>query len=181
MLHERHALALDRARDEHLRAVAHPGERVEGSTELVDVVPVAARDVPAERAKTLLEPAEGDDLVRRLVGLELVPVDDHRQAREALVRGGLQALVVLTLLQLSVADHDDDAAIASEVPLRPRDPAPLRDPHPERAGVGLDAGDADVRVSVEPTESPQLQQPIAWDHAECVERRVQARHVVALR
>ena len=181
VLHERNALALDRAGDQHLRPVAHVAERGEGGTELLDVVAVAGLDMPAERAEPLLEGAEGDDLVRRLVGLELVPVYDDRQPGEALVRGRLQPLVVLPLLQLAVADHDDHPAASPEVPLRPGDPAPLRDPHPERPGVRLDARDAHVRVPVEAAESAQLQEPLAGDHAEAVEGRVQPGHVVPLR
>ena len=181
MLHERHALALDRARDERLRAIADLAERLERVAKLADVVAVAGRDVPAEGTEPRLELAERDDLVRRLVRLELVAIDDDRKARQALVRGGLEPFVVLTLLQLAVADHDDDPTAAAEVPLRPRDPAALRDAHPERAGVGLDPGDADVRMTVEPTEPAQPQQPLARDHAERVERRVEPWHVVPLR
>ena len=133
VLHERHALALDRARDERLRAIADLAERLERVTKLADVVAVTGHDVPAEGTEPGLELAERDDLVRRLVRLELVAIDDDRKARQALVRGGLEPFVVLTLLQLAVADHDDDPPAAAEVPLRPRDPAALRDAHTERA------------------------------------------------
>ena len=162
------------------RSLTSPNE-AKAARSCVDVVAVAGLDAPAERAKPLLECAEGDDLVRRLVGLELVPVYDDRQPGEALVRGRLQPLVVLALLQLAVADHDDHPAVSPEVPLRPRDPAPLRDPHPERPGVRLDARDAHVRVPVEAAESAQLQEALAGDHAEPVEGRVQPGHVVPLR
>ena len=148
---------------------------------LAEVVSVAGRDVPAERTEALLELAERDDLVRRLVRLELVAIDDDREPGEALVRGRLEPLVVLALLQLAVADHDDDPPAAAEVALRPRDPAALRDPHPERAGVRLDPRHADVRMTVEPAEPAQPEEPLARDHAEREERRVEAGHVVALR
>ena len=97
------------------------------------------------------------------------------------MRRGLQPLVVLALLQLAVADHDDDPAAASQVPLRPRDPPPLRDAHAERAGVRLDPGHAHVRMAVEPAEPAQPHEALARDDPECVERGVQARHVVSLR
>ena len=42
-------------------------------------------------------------------------------------------------------------------------------------------GNADVRVTVEAAEAAQLQEPLARDHAERVERGVQPRHVVSLR
>ena len=67
------------------------------------------------------------------------------------------------------------------MPLRPGDPAALRDAHPERAGVRLDPRHADVRVPVEPAEAPQPQQPLGRDHAERVQGRVEPGHVVALR
>ena len=181
MLHERHALALDRARNERLRAIADPAERLERVTKLADVVAVTGHDVPAEGTEPGLELAERDDLVRRLVRLELVAIDDDREARQALVRGRLEPFVVLTLLQLAVADHDHDPPAAAEVPLRPRDPAALRDAHTERPGVGLDTGDSDVRMTVEPTETAQPQQPLTRDHAEPVKRRVEAWHVVPFR
>ena len=181
MLHERHALALDRARDESLRPIADLAERRERAAKLVDVVPVAGRHVPAERAEPLLELAERHDLVGRLVRLQLVAIDDDGEARQALVRGRLEPLVVLALLQLAVADHDDDAPASPEMALRPRDAASLRDPHPERAGVGLDPRDADVRMTVEAAEPAQPQESLARDHTERVQRRVETRHVVSLR
>ena len=100
---------------------------------------------------------------------------------EALVRGRLERLPVLALLQLPVAGHDDDPPAAAELPLRERDPASLGDAHPERARARLDPGHADVRVPVEPAEAPQPEQTLARDDAEREERRVQPGHVVALR
>src|SRR5205823_9148727 len=76
MFHEGNAATLDRSRDENLRdarrRVPHCGER---SSELIVVMPVARFDVPAERPQLRLEIAEGEDLFRRLVRLELVAVD----------------------------------------------------------------------------------------------------------
>ena len=99
-----------------------------------------------------LEALEREDLLGRLVRLELVAVDDDEQPPDPLVRRRLERLPVLAFLQLAVARHHDDAAAAAEMALRPRDPARLGDPHPERAGVRLDPGDADVGVPVEPPE-----------------------------
>ena len=182
MLHERDALALDRLRDEHPRsAVVAAPERPEGVVQGRMVVPVARDDAGAERSELRLEALEGEDLLRRLVRLKLVPVDDDEQPSDALVRGRLQRLPVLSLLELAVAGHHDDAAAAAEVALRPRDAARLRDPHPERARVRLDPGDADVRVAVEAAEPPKAQEPLRRDHAERVEGGVEARDVVPLR
>ena len=106
-------------------------------------------------------------------------ITQSRPSRPCAAR--LQRLPVLALLQLAVAGHHDDAAAAAEQPLRPRDPAALRDAHPERAGVRLDPGHADVRVPVEAAEPAQLQQALVREHAERVERGVEAGDVVALR
>ncbi len=164
-----------------LRPVLDLAERGERRAELLEGVPVARHHVPAERSESLLELADRDDLVGRLVRLQLVPVDDDGEAGEPFVRRRLQPFVVLALLQLAVAEHDDDSTASTEMPLRPRDPATLRDPHPERARVRLDPRHADVRVAVETTEPTQSREALARDDAERVERRVQARHVVPLR
>ena len=156
-------------------------EAREGGAQRGVVVAVARRDLPAERAELRLEVAERDDLLGRLVGLHLVAVDDDPEPAEALVRGRLQRLPVLALLELAVAGHHDDAPVAAEPALRERDPAALRDAHPERARVRLDPGHADVRVPVEPAEAAQPEQALARDDAEREEHRVQPGHVVALR
>ena len=103
------------------------------SRERVVVVAVARADVPAEGPELRLEVAEREDLLRRLVRLQRVAIDDHPERPEPLLRGGLERLPVLALLELAVARHHDDEAAAIEVPLRPGDPATLRDSHPERA------------------------------------------------
>ena len=181
VLHERHALALDRVGDERLRRVAALAEAREDVAQRGVVVAVARLDLPAERAELRLEVAEREDLLRRLVGLQLVVVDDDPEAAEPVVGRRLERLPVLALLQLAVAGHHDDDAAPAGLPLRPRDPASLGDAHAERAGVGLDPGHADVRMAVEPAEPPQPREPLRREHAEPVQRRVQARHVVALR
>ena len=72
-------------------------------------------------------------------------------------------------------------AAAAEEALRPGHAAALGQAHAERAGVRLDAGHADVRMAVEPAEAAEPQQPLRRDHAERVQRRVEAGDVVALR
>ena len=150
VLHEGHALALDRPRDEDaggsLLVLPQLRERV---AERRVVVAVAGHDAAAERAQLRLEALEREDLLRRLVGLELVAVDDHEQATHALMCCRLEPFPVLALLELAVAGHHDDAPASAQVPLRPCDPPRLRDAHPEGAGVGLDPGDAHVGVAVE--------------------------------
>ena len=181
MLHERDSLPLHRLRHERLRPVVALPEGGERLAQSRVVVPVARAGLPSESDQLRLQVAERDDLVRRLVGLELVAVDDHPQPAQPLVGCALEPLPVLAFLQLAVARHHDDAAAVAEMPLRPGDPAALRDPHAERARVRLDSRDPDVRMSVEPAEPAKPQQTLAWDDAERDEGRILPRHVVPLR
>ncbi len=151
MLHERHATALDRASDEHLRAVRDRAELPERAPQLAVVVAVAGRNVPAKPSKLRLEISEREDLLRRPVRLKLVAVDDNGQARQAVVSRTLQGLEVLTLLQLAVTNHDYYPPAPAELPLRPGDAAAFGDAHAERAGVRLDARRPHVRMPVQPT------------------------------
>ena len=153
MFHERHPLALHRARDERLRHVAGGVELREHSCELVVIVAVARRDVPAEGTQLRLDVAERHDLFGQLVGLQLVAVDDDPEVAERVGGRGLQPLEVLALLELAVAGHHDHPAASSQEPLRPRNAAALGDPHAQRARVRLDARHADVGMPVEPAET----------------------------
>ena len=144
------------------------------------VVAVRRLDLPAERAELRLEVAERDDLLGRLVGLDIVAVDNDPEPAEPLVCGRLQRLPVLPLLELPVPRHHDDEPLAAEAALRERDAAALGDAHPERPRAGLDSGHPDVRVPVEPVEAAEAKQALARDDAEREEGCVQARHVVTL-
>ena len=64
---------------ECLRTIADAAERGERGPELAEVVAVAAATCQPKAAEALVELAERDDLVRRLVGLQLVAVDDDRE------------------------------------------------------------------------------------------------------
>ena len=164
MLHERDALALDRPCDERLRPVCHVPERRERSAQLLERRG-RRRSRRASRTRGSRSSRSPSATISS-VGLSdwsSLRSTTTVRLREPLVRGGLQPLVVLPLLQLAVADHDDDASAPAEVPLRPGDPASLRDPHPERAGVRLDPGHADVRMPVEPAEAPQPEEARPWE------------------
>ena len=91
VLHERDAPTLDRTGDEHLGPVVDGRQLGERAPQLRVVVAVARRHMPAERRELRLEVAEGEDLLRRLVGLKLVAVDDHGQPRQAVMGRTLQA------------------------------------------------------------------------------------------
>ena len=134
-----------------------PTERKSAKTwrERLVIVPVARRDVPAERAQLRLEVAEREDLLGRLIRLQLVAVDEHPEIAGGVTRRGLQAFEVLALLELAVARDHDDASAAAEEGLRPGHAAALRDAHPERARVRLDAGGPDIRMAVEAAEAAQ--------------------------
>ena len=82
MLHERDALALDRVRDEHLRPLVDQRKSAKTARSALVIVAVAALDVPAERAQLRLEVAEREDLLGRLVGLQLVAVDEHPEVAD---------------------------------------------------------------------------------------------------
>ncbi len=60
-------------------------------------------------------------------------------------------------------------------------PRPFEMPMPERSRVRLDPWSGDVGVSVEPAEPAEAEELILGNDAEAVQRRVQARDVVALR
>ena len=96
------------------------------------------------------------------------------------MRGSLERLPVLSLLQLAVARHDDHDSAASRAALRPCDSSPFGDAHAERARVRLYTRHADVGMSVETAEPTKPREPVGGEHAEAVERRVQAGYVVAL-
>ena len=181
VLHERDALPLDRVGDERLRHLAARTKAREDAAQRRVIVPVARFDVPSERAQLRLEIAEREDLLRRLVGLQLVAIDHDPEAAELVVRGSLECLPVLALLQLAVAGHHDDDAVATGASLRPRDAAPLGDAHAERARVRLDSRNDDVGMPVEATEPAKPREPLGRKHAEPVERCIQTWHVVALR
>ena len=133
MLHEGNALALHGVSHEHLRHVCRRAERGEGPLERIVVMAVTGRDVPAERAELRLEVAKREDVVRRLVGLQLVAIDDHPEVALSVRGCRLQALEVLAFLQLAVAGHHDDATATPKESFRPGHPSPLRNAHAERA------------------------------------------------
>ena len=180
-LHERDALPLHGLRNERVRAVFDLSESGECLPQRGMVVAVARSDVPAEGPQLRLEIAQGDDLLGRLVRLELVAIDDDPERPEPLVRRGLQRLPVLSLLELAVSGHHHDAAAEAEAPLRPCDAAALGDAHAERSRVRLDSGDADVGMTVEAAEPAEAEQLLLRQDAEPVQRGVEAGDVVALR
>src|SRR4029077_5220117 len=123
--------ALARVRDHSPRALlAFQGrQRVR---ERAQVVPVATRHRPPERAELLLEIAEVAHLRDPRVRLHLVAVDDHGDLAELAVRGRLERLPELTLLELTVAGEHVDPTRAPEHAIGEHETACLRDAHAER-------------------------------------------------
>ncbi len=123
-----------------------------------------------------LEIAESEDLVRRLVRLQLVAVDDDPEPAETLVRGGLERLPVLALLQLAVAGHHDDDALRGRQRALPR-----RCRGPSRCPCRASPSSPRCRERRRPDgrrahrAGAAAASRSARDHAEPVERGVQAR------
>ena len=111
-LHERHARALDRVGDDDLRALGSRLEQlVRASRERREVVAVAARRTAQPNDATFCLESPRSLTVRHPgVRLQLVVVDDHGDLARALVRGRLQRLPDLPLLQLAVAGQHEDAS-----------------------------------------------------------------------
>src|SRR5205823_2568316 len=97
-LDERHPRALHRVGHDQLRPCL-ARERLQSARERLDVVAVAARDRPAERADLALEVTQVADALDPGVGLDLVVVDDRRDLAEALVDGLAERLPELAFLQ----------------------------------------------------------------------------------
>ena len=145
------------------------------------VVPVAAPECPAEGLDLRFQVAEVAHLGYPRVRLDLVAVDDDGDLLQAAVRGRLQRLPDLPLLQLPVSGEDVDVARAAEQPVGEDEAARLRDPHPERARARdhLRRG-GDVGVAGQAVQPPQLMDQVEVQPAERGEEGVQAGSVVAL-
>jgi hypothetical protein len=180
-LHERNAAALAGVGDHEPRPLLglQPLQRLR---EHAQVVAVAVRDRPAERLELLLQVAEVADPVDPRVGLDEVPVDDRGDLVQAAVRGRLERLPELALLELAVAGEDVDVTAAAECAVGEGEPAGLGDAHPERAGAGHDLGRrSDVGVAGQAVQAAQLMDQLEVEPPERGQHRVQAGRVVALR
>ena len=182
MLHERDALALDRVRDERLR----PSRRPRGS----------ARRRPRSAAwscpsQVSTSQPNARSFVSRSPSARIssVGLSDCSSLRSTTIQSPPRRswAAAWSASQFWPSCSSPSPVITTTTPsrptsaLRPRDPATLRDAHAERARVRLDSRHADIRMPVEPAEPAQPREPLGREHAEPVERRVQARHVVALR
>ena len=144
--------------------------------------PSQRRHRPAERAELLLEVAEVADLRDPRVRLHLVAVDDHGDLAEPAVRGRLERLPELTLLELAVAGEHVDPTRAPEHAIGEHETACLRDAHAERAGAGHDLRRCcHVGVAGQAVEAAELVDQVEVEPAEGGQHRVQPGRVVALR
>ena len=175
VLHEGDSPALDRPCDERLRPFVARAEALERVCQRSVLVTIARPDIPTERLELRFDLAEREDVVRPLVRLQLVSIDDHPELPEPVVRSGLQRLPVLALLQLAVSRHHHDATSAPKHALRERDPSTLRDAHAERAGIRLDPRDAHIGMTVETAQAPEPEQAPLRDHAKREEGGVSTR------
>ena len=98
------------------------------------------------------------------------------------VRGRLERLPELALLELAVAGEHVDAPRAAEHAVGEHEAARLRDAHPERAGARHHLGRrGDVGMAGQAVEAAQLVDQVEVEPAERGQHRVQAGDVVALR
>ena len=91
-------LALDRVGDDHLRLAGMRRASLQRRREGVEVVPVAALDMPAEALELGGEVAEVAGLAHPVVRLELIVIDDGRDLAHAGIGGRDQRLPDLPLL-----------------------------------------------------------------------------------
>ena len=155
-LHERHAAPLDGVRDEQPWPVAAAFEPRERRLDSLRVVTVATVDRPAEGTHLGFDVAEVADAVDERVRLHLVVVDDDGDLREPAVRGGLERLPELALLELAIAGQHEDPTRGPVEPVGDRHSARLGDAHPKRAGVHDHVWDRHVRM---PREAAQATEP----------------------
>jgi hypothetical protein len=137
---------------------------------------------PVERPQLVVERVERLDVVDvpRLLGP--VAVEDQREVVDPVVAGVHDRLPHLTLFGLAVADDDVDPEVTPIDARRERVAEPYRQPLPQRAGRGFDAGEtAHVGVSLERrAELPQCLQVVNGEVPGLGQGGVEARGPVAL-
>src|SRR5262245_45585885 len=111
---------------------------------------VDLNDIPPERAPPVWERIQPVGVLRASALLESVAVDDCRQVSKALLGSSHRGLPVAALLELAVAEDDEDVSVEALEPQTEGAAHPDGESVAERAGVGLDAGDLGaVRVAVQ--------------------------------
>ena len=138
---------------------------------------VAAADLPPEGSEFGLEVAKVARLAHPDIRLQLVVVDDDGDGIEPVIGGGNQRFPDLAFLQLSVAGHHEDAAVAAKQPVGEDHALGLGDAHAERARIGDDVRRGNVGVAWKAAEPAELAQSVrrqlpASDHGSVEARRV---------
>ena len=140
-------------------------EPAEGRLDRRRVVAVDPLDVPAEGAELGREIAERGGALQRIVGLDLVVVDDDGELAHLPVGGGDQRFPDLALLQLAVAGDDRHLDRLALQPRGEHEALGLGDAHPERAGIGDHSGRADIGMAGEAVEPAQAVDELLVEHA----------------
>ncbi len=178
-----HALALQRAGDDHDRLALERERLGVGAVDGLDVVPVHLQRVAAERTRAV-DVAARVPAVHRLAALaEPVHVEDRDQVVESVVGGVLERLPLRSLGDLAVAaEHPHAERESVELPARERHADAVRQALAERAGGDVDPRDARRRMALEDApELPVGHELVVRDRARGLEHRVHERRRVALR
>src|SRR3712207_4832182 len=110
VLHEGHAAAERRPRDEHMRRAGLDVERVDRRDEPGDVVAVDLAHVPPEGPEALADVTEVEHIARVAERLLAVDVDEGDEVREAVMGGEHRGLPYRALVELRVGEDHEDAA-----------------------------------------------------------------------
>ena len=113
----------------------------------MNIVPVAARHLPAERARLGSDVAEIADIFYEGIGLHLVVIHDHGDLGEFSVCCGLQRFPELTFLQLTITGEYEYLAFGAVHAVGERHASGLGDSHAKRSGIGDHVRCTDVRMT----------------------------------
>ena len=179
---ERHALALDGARQNHRRAAARPARRVERIENRRHVVAIDDDGVPAERAPAVLELRHVVRPHRRPALTERVDVGHTAQIVETGRRGGVGRFPDRSFRRLTVAEQHVGAIRRPDAARVQRRPDRRTDALPERARRHVDERQARRRMPFEVgVDAAQLEQLAPVERAGLSPRGVENRRGVALR
>ena len=115
-----------------------------------EIVAVTFDDAPAV-GSPVSHQRHGHDVVGRAGDLDVVPVDDDRQARELLLDGKTTGLPHLTLLLLAVGHHNEGVPTASSQTRAQRESHARREALTEVAAGPLDARYRALHMALEDT------------------------------
>src|SRR3990172_2218175 len=165
VLHDPHALPLDRLRHDDVGLSPAPARLLQRADQGVEVVPIHVPGAPAEgrpliderfevhdvhRVEVVAHPASRPvrpvavvgvaEVIGEAVVLDVVAVDDRDEVVGAVVAGGHRRLPGLAFFAVAVAEHAVHAVVAPVQPPGQRLADSEGETHPQRPGGHLDAG-----------------------------------------